>query len=70
MARILRFHQYGDPSALKIEDLDVPSPADEVQIEVKSIGLTRDHRARDIARDIARAERPRNRGSSSGRCSR
>jgi NADPH:quinone reductase-like Zn-dependent oxidoreductase len=41
MARILRFHQYGDPSALKIEDLDVPSSADEVQIEVKSIGLNR-----------------------------
>jgi len=39
MARIVRFHQYGDKSVLKIEDLDVPSPAaDEVQIEVKSIG--------------------------------
>jgi hypothetical protein len=23
MARIVRFHQYGDPSVLKIEDLDV-----------------------------------------------
>jgi NADPH:quinone reductase-like Zn-dependent oxidoreductase len=32
MARIVRFHQYGDPSVLNIEDLDVPSPAaDEVQ---------------------------------------
>ena len=41
MARIVRFHQYGDPSVLKIEDLDVPSPADEVQIEVKGIGLNR-----------------------------
>jgi hypothetical protein len=42
MARIVRFHQYGDPSVLKIEDLDVPPPAaDEVQIEVKSIGLNR-----------------------------
>jgi NADPH:quinone reductase-like Zn-dependent oxidoreductase len=42
MARIVRFHQYGDPSVLKIEDLDVPRPAaDEVQIEVKSIGLNR-----------------------------
>ena len=42
MARIVRFHQYGDPSVLKIEDLDVRSPAaDEVQIEVKSIGLNR-----------------------------
>ena len=42
MARIVRFHQYGDPSVLKIEDLDVTPPAaDEVQIEVKSIGLNR-----------------------------
>jgi NADPH:quinone reductase-like Zn-dependent oxidoreductase len=42
MARIVRFHQYGDPTVLKIEDLDVPPPAgDEVQIEVKSIGLNR-----------------------------
>ena len=42
MARIVRFHQYGDPSVLKLEDLDVPSPAaGEVQIEVKSIGLNR-----------------------------
>jgi len=42
MARIVRFHQYGDPSVLKIEDLDVPPPAaNEVQIEVKSIGLNR-----------------------------
>jgi NADPH:quinone reductase-like Zn-dependent oxidoreductase len=42
MARIVRFHEYGDPSVLKIEDLVVPPPAaDEVQIEVKSIGLNR-----------------------------
>ena len=42
MALIVRFHQYGDPSVLKIEDLDVSPPAaDEVQIEVKSIGLNR-----------------------------
>jgi NADPH:quinone reductase-like Zn-dependent oxidoreductase len=42
MIRIVRFHQYGDPSVLKIEDLDVSPPAaDEVQVEVKSIGLNR-----------------------------
>ena len=42
MARIVRFHEYGDASVLKIENLDVPPPAaDEVQIEVKSIGLNR-----------------------------
>lgn len=42
MPRIVRFHEYGDASVLKIEDLDVPPPdADEVQIEVKSFGLNR-----------------------------
>lgn len=42
MARVVRLHEYGDASVLKIENLDVPPPAaDEVQIEVKSIGLNR-----------------------------
>ena len=42
MARIVRIHEYGDPSVLKIEDIEVPSPTSgEVQIEVKSIGLNR-----------------------------
>ena len=42
MARIVRIHEYGDPSVLKIEDIEVSPPASgEVQIEVKSIGLNR-----------------------------
>jgi NADPH:quinone reductase-like Zn-dependent oxidoreductase len=42
MARIVRIHEYGDPSVLKIEDIEVPPPASgEVQIEVESIGLNR-----------------------------
>ncbi|MGN7740851.1 zinc-dependent alcohol dehydrogenase family protein [Pseudomonas sp. 22526] len=42
MARIVRIHQYGDADVLKLEELDVPAPAaDEVQIEVKAIGLNR-----------------------------
>ena len=42
MARIVRFHEYGDASVLKIENLDAPPPGpDEVQIEVKSFGLNR-----------------------------
>ena len=42
MARIVCFHEYGDASVLKIENLDVPPPgADEVQMDVKSIGLNR-----------------------------
>jgi len=42
MARIVRIHEYGDASVLKLEDLDVPAPAaNEVQIDVKAIGLNR-----------------------------
>ena len=42
MARIVRIHEYGDPSVLKIKDIEVPPPASgEVQIDVKSIGLNR-----------------------------
>jgi hypothetical protein len=42
MARIVRFHEYGDASVLEIEKLYVPPPcADEVRIDVKSIGFNR-----------------------------
>jgi NADPH:quinone reductase-like Zn-dependent oxidoreductase len=42
MARIVRIHAYGDASVLQLEDVDVPAPlADEVQIQVKAIGLNR-----------------------------
>ncbi|SAK77121.1 alcohol dehydrogenase [Caballeronia pedi] len=42
MTRVVRFHEYGDPHVLRIEDVDVPAPAaDEVQISVKAIGLNR-----------------------------
>lgn len=42
MARIVRIHEYGDSSVLKLENLDVHAPAeDEVQIGVKAIGLNR-----------------------------
>ncbi|MCU7249934.1 zinc-dependent alcohol dehydrogenase family protein [Pseudomonas koreensis] len=42
MARIVRIHEYGDASVLKLEAVDVPAPgADEVQIEVKAFGLNR-----------------------------
>ncbi|MEG5266838.1 zinc-dependent alcohol dehydrogenase family protein [Pseudomonas sp. JDS28PS106] len=42
MARIVRIHEYGDASVLKLEELEVQAPAaDEVQINVKAIGLNR-----------------------------
>ena len=42
MARIVRIHEYGDASVLKLENLDVSAPAaNEVQISVKAIGLNR-----------------------------
>ncbi|GAB2781739.1 zinc-dependent alcohol dehydrogenase family protein [Halomonas shantousis] len=42
MPRIVRLHEYGGPEALRLEELDVPAPAgDEVQIEVKAIGINR-----------------------------
>ena len=41
-ARIVRFHQTGGPEVLKIETVDVPSPAPgEVRIRVKALGLNR-----------------------------
>ncbi|MGC5700750.1 zinc-dependent alcohol dehydrogenase family protein [Pseudomonas sp. NFXW11] len=42
MPRIVRIHEYGDASVLKLEQLEVPAPApDEVQIAVKAFGLNR-----------------------------
>ncbi len=42
MTRVVRIHEYGDASVLRIDDLEVPAPAaDEVQIKVKAIGINR-----------------------------
>jgi NADPH:quinone reductase-like Zn-dependent oxidoreductase len=42
MSRVVRFHEYGSADVLRVEDLDVPPPAaDEVQINVRAIGLNR-----------------------------
>jgi NADPH:quinone reductase-like Zn-dependent oxidoreductase len=42
MARVVRFHELGEPEVLKIEQLDVPPPGKgEVQIAVKALGLNR-----------------------------
>jgi NADPH:quinone reductase-like Zn-dependent oxidoreductase len=42
MARVIRFHRYGGPEVLRIENIDVPRPAQgEVRISVKALGLNR-----------------------------
>lgn len=42
MARMIRFHQHGEPDVLRIEEVDVPQPAQgEVRICVKALGLNR-----------------------------
>lgn len=42
MPRIVRFHQFGGPDVLQIENIDVPPPAEgEVRIKVKALGLNR-----------------------------
>jgi len=42
MARVVRFHEVGEPEVLKIEQVDVPPPGrGEVQIAVKALGLNR-----------------------------
>ncbi|MEC4589914.1 zinc-dependent alcohol dehydrogenase family protein [Nitrospirillum amazonense] len=42
MARVIRFHEYGGPEVLRIEEADVPPPGvGQVQIRVKALGLNR-----------------------------
>jgi NADPH:quinone reductase-like Zn-dependent oxidoreductase len=42
MARVVRFHEYGGPEVLRIEDVDIPAPGrGEVRISVKALGLNR-----------------------------
>ena len=42
MVRVIRFHEYGGPEVLRIENVDVSPPGEgEVQIRVKALGLNR-----------------------------
>jgi len=42
MARIIRFHEFGGPEVLRIEDIDIPAPGPgQVQIRVKALGINR-----------------------------
>lgn len=42
MSRIVRFHEFGGPEVLKLENVDVKAPdADEVRIKVQALGLNR-----------------------------
>ncbi|PTQ12087.1 NADPH:quinone reductase [Sphingomonas oleivorans] len=56
MARMVRFHEFGGPEVLRIEEADVPGPGDgEVQIRVKALGL---NRAEAMIRTDSYIERP------------
>lgn len=56
MARIVRFHHFGGPEVLRIEQVDLrPLASDEVQIRVKTIGI---NRADILMRSGAYIERP------------
>jgi NADPH:quinone reductase len=42
MARVVRFYEKGGPEVLRIEEVDVPPPGpQEVQVQVKAIGINR-----------------------------
>jgi len=42
MVRIIRFHEFGGPDVLRIEDMDIPAPGPgQVQIRVKALGINR-----------------------------
>src|SRR5580698_4508207 len=42
MSKVIRFHEYGGPEKLRIEDLDIGAPGSgEVRIQVEAIGLNR-----------------------------
>jgi NADPH:quinone reductase len=42
MAKVVRFHETGDPEVLKIEELEVPPPGQgEIQIRIHALGLNR-----------------------------
>jgi NADPH:quinone reductase-like Zn-dependent oxidoreductase len=42
MARVVRFHEFGGPEVLRLEELETPSPRiGEVRIAVKALGLNR-----------------------------
>ena len=57
MARVVRFHETGDPDVLKIEELEVSPPGQgEVQIRIHALGL---NRAEAMFRRGAYLEEPR-----------
>ena len=40
MVRIVRFHEFGGPPVLKVDDVDISEPgANEVRISIEAIGL-------------------------------
>jgi NADPH:quinone reductase-like Zn-dependent oxidoreductase len=58
MPKIVRFHEFGDASVLKLDEMPMPEPkSDEVRIKVKAIGL---NRAEVVFREGMYLERPKN----------
>ncbi|WP_118185431.1 zinc-dependent alcohol dehydrogenase family protein [Paraburkholderia phosphatilytica] len=42
MSKVVRFHRVGGPEVLQFDEVDVPAPqADEIQIDVKALGVNR-----------------------------
>ncbi|PKR87890.1 NADPH:quinone reductase [Pleomorphomonas diazotrophica] len=59
MARIIRFHDFGGPEVLRIEEIDPPRPGPgEVQIAVKALGLNRAEALMRAGRYIERPALP------------
>lgn len=59
MARVVRFHEFGPPEVLKIEDLDVGEPGPgEMRIRVQAIGLNRAEAAFRSGQYIEKAQLP------------
>jgi NADPH:quinone reductase-like Zn-dependent oxidoreductase len=59
MTRAIRFHEHGGPDVLRIEDIDMASPAPgEVQIRVRALGLNRAEAMLREGRYLARPPLP------------
>ena len=64
MSRCVRFHEFGGPEVLKIEDVDVQEPGPrEVRLRIKAIGLNRSEVLTRSGRSATKATLPAQLGS-------